>query len=420
MKRALVFSVALIAACGGSSGGVTATSPQRGQTQRPSATDREAMGKEMDAAQGKDRRDELRRYVDHVVSETNRAVADVEDKLLSSARVALGEEKARGAEAQASIRANIAKLEAVGIHPKLAPSPKKHLKQLEGFLVLDGNAVNAAWKSVPRAKDKETRAVVGDFSIQAGTLTWASFLASQRQIGLHLQTVGVAGAVVANRKKYALEPSPEDVAIVKKALDQARRGDEIAAAGAGLSGALVAATNGGKPTKMVEDIARAVKEALPSKATATDEEAKAYLDGFESGLGDARERYESMLKKSWGDDWERSSMKGYLDAAFKIAEQGAHQQSEADRRAEREKRAEERHANAAPQHAAATAVRPPGGGNVASTVKSLLPSDGPVGGAIGVVDSLRNGDAKGAIKGAMAFVPPGPIKTGLNLIASLF
>src|SRR5690606_37332328 len=60
--------------------------------------------------------------------------------------------------------------------------------------------------------------------------------------------------------------------IVKKALDQARRGDEIAAAGAGLSAALVAVTNGAKPAKALEDMARAVKEAIPSKATATDDE----------------------------------------------------------------------------------------------------------------------------------------------------
>lgn len=420
MNRALVFSsfAALVAACGGSPGGAGASSPSGGGDgpERPTSAQREATGKKMDEAQGKGRRDELKRYVDHYVSESKRQTADVEEKLLAGARVALGEEKARGAREQASFGANLAKLRAVGLHPKVASSGKKFQ---QGFLQLDGGAISAEWKSVPQAKNQEARYVVSDLSGQTQTLTWASYLASQQQIGLHLQAVAVTGAVIANRRKYSLEPSPDEVAIVKKTLDQARRGDEIAAAGAGLSAALVAVTNAGKAAKNLDDMARAVKEAIPSKATATDEEAKAYLDGFEAGLGDARERYESMLKKSYGDEWERSSMKSMLDQSFKIADEGTHQRTEADRRAEREKRAEERRAESG-SHRASPSTGPAQASNLASTAKSLLPSDGPIGGAIGVVDALKNGDAKGALKGAIAFVPPGPIKTGLNLISSVF
>lgn len=404
MNRALSIAfAALVFGCG-------AAAPQPPAGDRPSAAEREAMGRKMDGAMGAERREELARRVDHYVNETKRQTADVEEKLLSGARVALGEEKARGAREQASIGANVAKLVAVGIHPKVTANPKK-LQQ--GFLVLDGERVSAEWKSVPPAKNQQARILVSDLSSQTQTVTWASFLASQQQIGLHLQAVAVTGAVVANRKKYGLEPSEAEVAIVKKALDQARRGDEIAAAGAGLSAAIVAVTNGGKPAKTLEDMARAVKGAIPSKATASEEDAKAYLDGFEAGLGDARARYEAMLKRSYGEEWERSSMKGVLDQAFEIAEEGAHQRSEADRRAEREKRrAARRGAAAPPEPAPAT--------DVAATARSLLPSDGPIGGAIGVADALRNGDAKGALKGAIAFVPPGPIKASLNLVASLF
>jgi hypothetical protein len=123
-----------------------------------------------------------------------------------------------------------------------------------------------------------------------------------------------------------------------------------------------------------------------------------------------------MLKKSFGEDWERSSMKGMLDEAFKIAAEGTHQRSEADRRAEREERAEARRTEAGPSPATAR----PSGAALMATARSILTSDGPIGGAVGVVDSLKNGDAKGALKGAIAFVPPGPIKVGLNLLASLF
>ncbi len=417
MQRGLSLMIAaLVAACGGAAPASSAGSSAARDDRRPSTAEREAMGKKMDAAQGNHRREELKRQVDHYVSEAKRQTAAVEEKLLTAARVALGEEKSRGASEQASIAANIKKLRDVGVRPRVAPNAKKFQ---QGFLQLDGEAVSAEWKSVPRAKDVEMRRVVNDLSGQTQTVTWASYLASQQQIGLHLQAVAVTGAVVANRKKYDLQPSPEEVGIVKTALDQARRGDEIAAAGAGLSAALVAVTNAGKPAKTLEDMARAVKETLPSKATVSEDEAKAYLDGFEAGVGDARERYESMLKKSYGEDWERSSMKGMLDQAFKIADDATRQRSEADRRAEREQRAEARRAGAGTPRAS-TATARPSGGDLTSTARSILPSDGPIGGAIGVVDALRTGDAKGALVGAIAFVPPGPIKTGLNLIASLF
>lgn len=424
MKRTIVCStLLLLAGCSslggaGSSAGagsIAGTGTSKGGA---SPAEREARHREMDAAQGTARREELARYVDQYVNRTKRQTLDVEEKLLAGARVALGEEKARGAREIASVAATIGKLKAVGVHPKLVANPEFQ----QGFLRPDGKAFTADLEKVPRDKNQETRYVISDLAAQTTTITWAAYLASQQQIGLHLQTVAVAGAVVANRKKYSLAPSPEDVAIVKKALDQARRGDELAAAGAGMSAAMVAVTNGRRPAKVLEDMSRTVKQSIPSKAAATDEEAKAYLDGFESGLGDARARYESMLKSSYGTDWERSGMKQVLDESFKMAEAGITQRSEAERRAERAERraerADDRGATSSPaSHADGARPTAPG---ALDTAKSLLPSDGPIGGAIGVLDSLRRGDATGAIKGALGFVPPGPLKTGLNLVASLF
>ena len=420
-RRCMVSMVALLAAACGSPaprGPEPAANGGGSHAGRVSSAEREAQGKQMDAAQGASRRDNLKRYVDSYLNESRRSTKDVQEKLLTGARVALGEEKARGARDSSSVGVTIGKLKAVGIHPKLTANPEFQ----QGFLLPDGKAYAAELAKVPRDKDKETRQVWSDFASQTTTITWASYLASQQQIGLHLQAVAIAGAVVANRKKYSLEPSADEVAIVKKALDEARRGDELAAAGAGLSAAMVAVTSGGKPAKALEDMARAVKQSVPSTATATDEEAKAYLDGFEGGLGDARERYESMLQKSYGAAWERSSMKGMLTAAFKVAGDATTQKSQADRRAERDKRAAA-HApmtTKEPANAGANVTPPPGGAGVVGTVKSLLPSDGPIGGAITVVDALKNGDAKGALKGALGFVPPGPIKLALNVMSSFF
>ncbi len=417
MKRMVLVTLVACAVvgCGGANAnGGGGHGPTKSSSGRESPADREARAEQMDKASGSGNRADMARMIDSYLSEYKRQTANIEDKLLTASKIALGEEKARGQSTSDGIGANIAKLKSVGINPKLTANPSFQ----QGFLVPDGKTYGNELVKVPAAKQTVTRQTFQDFASQETTISFHSYEASQHQLIMHMGAVLVTSAIVRNQKKYGLTTNEEDIMMVRKTLDYARKGDEIAAAGAGLSAGLVAVTNNNKPTKALDDIAKAVKSSLPSKATVTDAEAKAYLEGFEGGLGDAKQRYETMLKTSYGSEWESSTMKSIVDQTFKEADEATHQRSEASRREARNKKAN----TIVPTNKPDKNDKSGGGAGAgaAAAVASALPSDGPIRSALDVVDALKTGDAKKALGSAMAFVPPGPLKMGLGVALSLF
>lgn len=414
MVRALGLSLGacLVVACGAPPSPATPSGGTSGQSSPKPFTPDLKREKQMDQSVGGQRREELKRGVNSQLDGERRQLSDVENKVISAAKVVLGEEAARGQKDAKSFSTNVASLRAAKIPPKVTPNPKLR----EGFMIADSKDLSVELPKLPKDKQASVRASFDSYNAQVATLSLVADMAAQHQIVTHLYSVGVAAAVVANRKKYGLSPSDEDAEIVKMALDLERRADDLAAATAGLSAAVIATTNGGKPPKALEDMASTVKKSIPSKATATQDDAKTYLDGFEDGLGDARTRYEAMLKTVYGSEWERTGMKGSLDRIFADAEKATTQESDAARRERRRERASTRTTTTG----SVAQPAPSQPSDLESIARRALPSDGPIKKAVDVIDSLRKGDAKGAINGALAFVPPGPIKAGLGLIASLF
>lgn len=397
MKKLLGLCLLVLLGCGGKGAGGGGREP---------ATEREARARSMDKSEGNADREHMKNQIDGWLEGYKREEADLTDKLGTSAKIALGEEQAQGQRGKDSYGQLVTKLRGVGINPKLVANPDFQ----NGFLQPDGKSYGDELVKVPVAKQTSTREAYSDFAYQTQNITWYAYQSSQHQILMQLQAVIVAASLKRNQKKYGIAQNDDDVLIMKKSLDYARRSDEIAAAGAGMSAALLAITNNKKQPKVLEDMAKAVKQSLPSKATATDAEAKAYLDGFEGGLGAAKQRYEGMIKASYGKEYDRSTIKSILDQTFEQAEESLSTKSQAERRAERD---------AQPNTVIPT--RKPGapGASPTSGLKDVLPADGPIGGALQVIDALKNGDPKGALKGALGFVPPGPIKAGLGAVLSL-
>ncbi|MDB4994974.1 MAG: hypothetical protein JWM74_2406 [Myxococcaceae bacterium] len=391
MKRIGSWSLLLcLSACGGAPNHASAPD------------DREARAQQIDKGDGEETRREMKVQLDGVVAECQRRTTDIEGKLLNAAGLAIGSEQAPGQKEPGGYTAIVAKLRGVGVNPKVITDPAS------GLLVGDGAAYGKELAKVPASKQDVARSAYNDFATQTVAFSQNATGASEYQIAMQLNAFSIAAVVVRNQKKYGLKTTDDDVAIVKRALDFARRGDDIAGAGTGLIAGMLAVTNGKKPAKVLLDMANVVKASLPSKAVATNEEAKAFLDGFEQGIGDAHARYEKMLKATYGDQWERSTLKGDVEQAFKRAEEAVSEKSQAELRAE--------------QRAKPSTILPSGnegagaGAAAGAGLAGLLPTDGPLAGALAVVTSIKNGDAKGAIKGALGFVPPGPIKAGLGLV----
>ena len=209
-----------------------------------------------------------------------------------------------------------------------------------------------------------------------------------------LQTMLRVSQLVRTRKLHEMELTADDLALIKRGLERQRRAEAIAAVGMGLVATYQAVANDNKDPKAVQMVAEKSLEAFPLKVSVSDEDAKSYMEGLKGNVAKVKDKYEGMLRKTYGDARYERDFKSGIDSMFQQAASAEEQKSVG-------KMVEENQAEYDKTH-------PKG-----------VDASGPFGKSLEGIQALGKGDAKGALSAAMDFVPVPGLKQGFNLVMSL-
>jgi hypothetical protein len=216
-----------------------------------------------------------------------------------------------------------------------------------------------------------------------------------------LQSMLRVSNLIRSHKLQSMDINADDIALVKRGLERERRAEAIAAVSMGLIAAYQGVANGNKDPKAVQIVAEKASEAFPLKLEVSDEDAKTYIDGLKGNVAKMKDQYESMLRKTYGDARYEQQMKAGIDSMFQQAANAEDQKSASQIADDAQKDWAKNH-----PEGAADASTPEVGGPFGKSLKGI--------------QSLANGDPKGALEAAMDFVPIPGLKQGLGLALSLF
>lgn len=281
-----------------------------------------------------------------------------------------------------------------------------------------------------------------------------------------LQTMLRASSMVRSRRQQEMEWIAEDYELVRMALAEQRRAETIAAIAQGTLAAYQAVMEGVEPSMLTEFGTETLK-AFPITLEVTAEEAQQYIEALDQNIASTKDKYESQMRQTYGDAVYEQQYKANIDAMFAQAEGALSAQSATERSAAineqyqadvvkcfkgepvdpgsmaggptcddyaRCGRGEAPNGPAVTPQKCAEAAQWAGAGAVAEAgakaganaaldaaknkAMSFIPADGPIGAALTGVRALRNRDFGGAVNAALEFVPAGPAKMGLKLVAN--
>ena len=306
-------------------------------------------------------------------------------------------------------------------------------------------------------------------------------------VNSHVQTSSLTtmlrvSGLVRSRKLYNMEMTPEDYGLVKRGLERQRRAEAIAATTMAMLAAYQAVLNNGGDPKALEIIGEGTLKAFPLKPSVTDEDAKGYVGALGQNVQSVKARYESQMRKTWGDAKYDKQYKQGIDAMFAQAEGASSQKSVTQIAADvgskykidvgkcmrgepvdagsmvgggtcksLQKAAQSGDTSDLPPGAlqafkdngGATGGTGGGGagpalprnaknaldtagaaasgdvGGVLDGAAKLFPGDTTIGASLQGIAALKNGDPRGAIRAALTFVPVPGLKDAFSLASSL-
>ena len=190
--------------------------------------------------------------------------------------------------------------------------------QLLGKKQVDGTAT-AADRAQMMSYSKVAMKM-SDLRMQVMRASMSAVGANSSVQNMALQQMMRVSGMVRSRKTFEMEFTPEDYALVKRGLERQRRTEAIAATSMAMLAAYQAVINGNGDPRALDVIGKGTLDAFPIKPTVTDAEAKAYVDGLVVNVGKVKERYEGMMRKTWGDAKYEKNYKAGIDAMFAQAE----------------------------------------------------------------------------------------------------
>jgi hypothetical protein len=234
---------------------------------------------------------------------------------------------------------------------------------------------------------------LNDLKMQVMNASMAMMKANFNVQTQSLQTMLRVSQLVRTRKLHEMELNADDVGLIKRGLERQRRAEAIAAVSMGLVAAYQGVANGNKDPKAVRIVAEKSLAAFPLEIRVSDEDAKSYAEGLEGNVAKIKDKYETMLRKTYGDARYEQSFKSGIDAMFQQASTAEDQKSIG-------KMVEENQAEWEKTHPKAI-------------------EGGPFGKSLEGIRALGKGDAKGALNAALDFLPVPGLKQGLSLAVSL-
>lgn len=159
-----------------------------------------------------------------------------------------------------------------------------------------------------------------DLRMQVSKISVAALTANSNVQSGSLSTMLRVSQMVRSRKTFEMDLNTEDYALVKRGLERQKRGEAIAATTMAMLAAYQAVINNGGDPRALDIIAKGTLEAFPLKPSVTDAEAKAYVDSLGQNVQKVKARYEAQMRKTWGDAKYDKTFKASTDAMFAQAE----------------------------------------------------------------------------------------------------
>lgn len=270
-----------------------------------------------------------------------------------------------------------------------------------------------------------------------------------------MTTMGTVSHMIKMRRQLEMEWTEEDYELVRSVMVRQSRREAIAAVTIGMMASYQAVIEGGADGKIVDDVAAGSLEALPLEGTATIEDAKALVDGFDEHVKVAHAQYDAQMRKAYSDAEYEAKYKAGVDRTFEQMGAATSAMSATERQAETMKAYEAdlqkcargealssasmvgpakcKEAKAAAQGGALSAdvmarlLGKPGDADPKALARqgirkalSIIPGGKQIQRALEGVRALRDGDASKALQLAADLVPlPGPAKMALNSAATI-
>lgn len=159
-----------------------------------------------------------------------------------------------------------------------------------------------------------------DLRMQVSKISIAALTANSNVQSGSLSTMLRVSQMVRSRKTFEMDLNTEDYALVKRGLERQKRGEAIAATTMAMLAAYQAVINNGGDPRALDLIADGTLKAFPLKPSVTDAEAKAYVDSLGQNVQKVKARYEAQMRKTWGDAKYDKTFKASTDAMFAQAE----------------------------------------------------------------------------------------------------
>ncbi|MDB4994973.1 MAG: hypothetical protein JWM74_2405 [Myxococcaceae bacterium] len=201
----------------------------------------------------------------------------------------------------------------------------------------------------------------------------------------------------AERAKAGVDLDDVDYGNVAQLIVAQRRVEQLAATSIGLVTAYHAVIQDPKKDpNLVASFATKSAAGFPTTASATTDDAKAYVASLKKDVSGAKERYEGWTRDIVGAENFSSYQRGIDDDFAKIEENLATAKSKP----------------------AGSQAGGGGLGGMVNAVTDLLPIDGRAKTAVRGLVALASGDLKGAATAGLSLVPDGPLKQGLSFLTS--
>jgi hypothetical protein len=314
---------------------------------------------------------------------------------------------------------------------------------------------------------------LNDLKMQVSAISMVAMQANVRvQIG-GLTDMRMIASMVQSRKQHGLDFTDDDWSEVSAILMRQRRTQALAASTLGMLAAYEAVVAEHGDPKALDAIAHGTLDSFPLTASASVEDAKAYVQNLAGNAAEQKAKYESWLRATYGDDKYDKQYKASIDRIFDQAGQAGQTKSIAAMQTDAMGRynadlAKCARGEALPPgslvgpakckeaalggsggsvgvNAGVGGLSPalPGGGQgrlgqvqagvqaakaiangdlqgTLDAASSMFPGDGPIQNSLKGISALTHGDWKGALTAAVSLAPGGGLmKQGLGMASQL-
>jgi hypothetical protein len=131
-----------------------------------------------------------------------------------------------------------------------------------------------------------------------------------------MTTMSTVANMIRTRRQMEMEWIDEDYELVRQIMERQSRREAVGALSLAMMGAYQAVLNQGADPSLIDEVAKAGLEAMPLAGKAAIEEARTYVDNFESNVEFAQKLYEEQMRKTFGDEQYEAKYKTQLDSMF--------------------------------------------------------------------------------------------------------